>query len=263
MFLSFQVLNSDIKLSCHTFLFKYFHYFVVLMITQETLGQVKTLRKQKLTYDLSFAKAFDSIVKELKLHEMAVYRKECQELLYRVHSRIKIYTKFSKVWLLAPIVVYAVFRSKGATIKAHDFCRASNISLSDFKKGLLIVNPVYFEYIKRDCKESVSQLIAKMIAKFNLDSTFREVTKKTFKSFFPLFKNTKDNIVAGLIITLSFVALDYELPALSEIFEALGTDITRAHYNLRTKIFLPNHLGNFKGFAKSKEQLKQFLLTKI
>jgi len=233
------------------------------MITQEMLGQIETLKEQKLTYDLSFAKAFDSIVKELKLHEMVVYRKECRDLLDRVHSRIKIYTKFSKVSLLAPIVVYAVFRSKGMTIKTYDFCRASNISLADFKKGLLIVNPVYFEYAKRDCKESVSQLIAKMIAKFNLDSTFKDTTTKTFRRFFPLFKNTKDNIAAGLIITLSFVALDYELPALSEIFEALGTNITRAHYHIERKIFLPNQLGDFRGFAKSREQLKQFLLTKI
>ncbi len=233
------------------------------MITQETIGQIETLRKQELTYDLPFAKAFDSIVKELKLHEMVVYKKECQELFYRVHSRIKIYTKFSKVWLLAPIVVYAVFRSKGTTIKARDICRASNIPLSDFKKGLLIVNPVFFKYAKRNCERSVSQLIAKMIAKFNLDSTFKDVTREIFRSFFSLFKNTKDNIVAGLIITLSFVVLDYKLPAFSEIFEALGTDITRAHYHIKDKIFLPNQLGKFIGFAKSRERLKQFLLTKI
>ena len=233
------------------------------MLSQETLEQVGTLRKQKLTYDQSFAKAFDSIVKELKLDEMVVYRKECQELLYRVHSRIKIYTKFSKLWLLAPIVIYAVFRSKGTTIKARDFCRVSGIALGDFKKGLLIVNPVYLKYVNRDLEESVSQLIARMIAKFNLDSTFKDTTKRNFKRFFPLFKNTKDNIAAGLIITLSFVALDYKLPVLSEIFEALGTDITRAHYHLRKKIFLPNQLGDFKGFAKSKEQLKQFLLVEI
>ena len=233
------------------------------MLTQETLGQIETLRKQKLTYDLSFAKAFDSILKELKLYEMGVYRKECRDLLFRAHSRIKIYTKFSKVQLLAPIVIYAVFRSKGTIIKARDFCWASGISLSDFKKGLLIVNPVYLEYVKRDCEESVSQLIVKMIAKFNLDSTFKDTTKRNFKRFFPLFKNTKDNIVAGLIITLSFVALDYELPVLSEIFEALGTDITRAHYHIRNKIFLPNRLGDFKGLAKSKEQFKRFLLAKI
>ena len=146
-----------------------------------------------------------------------------------------------------------VFRSKGETIKSLDFCRASNISLSDFREGLLAVSPIYFDYVKRDREKFVSQLIDKIIAKFNLDSTFKVTTKEMFRTFFPLFKNTKDNIVAGLIITLSFVALDYELPALSEIFEALGTDITRAHYHIERKIFLPNHLGNFKGFAKSKE----------
>ncbi len=233
------------------------------MLTQETIGQIETLKKQELTYDLPFSKAFGSIVKKLELPEMAMYKEECQDLLCRVHSRIKIYTKFSKVWLLAPIVVYAVFRSKGAIIKARDFCRASNIPLGDFKEGLLIVNPVYLEYAERNCVESVSQLIAKIIAQFNLDSTFKDVTREIFRRFFSLFKNTKDNIVAGLIITLSFVVLDFKLPAFSEMFEALGTDITRAHYHIRRKIFLPNQLGDFIGFAKSRERLKQFLLTKI
>ena len=234
------------------------------MIAQETSGQVEalvqveTLRKQKLTY-----KTFGSIVRKLKLPEMAAYKKECQELLDRVHPRVKIYTKFSKLPLLAPIVVYAVFRSKGFTIKARDFCKASQISISDFKEGLLVVSPVYFEYIERDREKSVCQLIAKMVAQSNLDSTFRDTTRELFRNFYPSFKNTKDNIAAGLIITLSWVALDYEIQTLSDVFEALGTDITRAHYNLNKKIFLPNQLGEFKGFAKSKERLKQFLLTKI
>ena len=165
--------------------------------------------------------------------------------------------------LLAPIVVYTVFRAKGMTIKALDFCWVSNVSLNDFKEGLLIVSPIYFDYVKRDREKFVSQLIDKIIAKFYMDSTFKDTTRKTFKAFFPLFKNTKDNIVAGLIIALSFVALDYELPALSEIFEALGTNITRAHYHIERKIFLPNQFGDFKGFVKSREQLKRFLLSKI
>ena len=141
------------------------------MLSQETLVQIEILRKKSVTYEeisrsfdisaskahytynfyiVPFAKAFNSIVKELRLYEMAVYRKDCQELLCRVHSRIKKYTKFKSVRLLAPIVVYTVFRSKGMTIKACDFCWASNISLSDFKEGLLVVSPVYFEYVKRD-----------------------------------------------------------------------------------------------------------------
>ena len=254
------------------------------MITQEMLGQIETLREQKLTYEeisrsfgtsaneayynynfyaLPFASAFDLIVKEFKLYDMAVYRRECQELLCRVLSRLKKFTKYKNVRLLAPIVVYAVFRSKGMTVKTYDFCRVSRISLGDFKEGLLVVHPIYFEYVKRDREKFVFQLIAKMIIKFNLDSTFWDTTKKMIRSFLPSFKNTKDNIAAGLIITLSFVALDYKLRALSDVFEALGTDITRAHYHLRNKIFLPNQLGDFKGFAKSKEQLKQFLLAKV
>lgn len=254
------------------------------MLTQEMLGQIETLREQRVTYEeisrsfgtsaseayynynfyvLPFAKAFDLIVKELKLYEMAVYKKDCQELLYRVLSRLKKYTKFRKVLLLAPIVVYTVFRSKGVTIKSLDFCRVSNISLSDFREGLLIVHPVYFDYVKRDHEKFVSQLIAKMITKFNLDYNFWDTTKKMIRAFLPLFKNTKGNIVAGLIITLSFVALDCKLRVLSTIFEALGTDITRAHYHIRNKIFLPNQLGDFKGFAKSKEKLKRFLLNSL
>jgi len=254
------------------------------MLTHEMLGQIEILREQGVIYKkisksfnitpsealynykfyiLPFSEIFDSIVKELKLYELAFYKNDCRELFYRVLSRVKKYTKFRNVQLLMPSIVYTVFRSKGVTIKARDFCRVSNISLADFKEGLLIVSPVYFDYVKRDHEKFVYQLIAKMIAKFSLDSNFKDVTRDIFREFFPLFKNTKDNIAAGLIIALSFVALDYKLRALSEIFEALGTNITRAHYHIERKVFLPNQLGDFKGFAKSRERLKQFLLTKI
>lgn len=254
------------------------------MLTQEMLGQIEILREQGVIYKkisksfnisaseanynynfyiLPFGETFDSIVKELKLYELVFYKNDCRELFYRVLSRVKKYTKFRNVQLLIPSVVYTVFRAKGVTIKALDFCWVSDISLADFKEGLLIVSPVYLDYIKRDREKFVSQLIDKMIVKFSLDSTFKDTVKKMFKMFFPSFKNTKDNIAAGLIITLSFVALDYKLRTLSEIFEALGTSITRAHYHIKNKIFLPNQLGDFNGFAKSRERLKQFLLTKI
>ncbi len=254
------------------------------MLSQGMLDQIETLKKQEVTYGkisrkfdisaneayynykfyiLPFANAFDSIVKELKLYELAVYKKDCQELLHRVYARLKKCTKFKSVRLLAPVIVYTVLRSKGMTVKSLDFCLASDISLSDFKEGLLVVGPFYTEYIKRNREEFVSQLIAKMITRFNLDYDFWDTTKKMIRTFLPLFRNTKDNIVAGLIIALSFVALDYKLRALSEIFKALGTNITRAHYHIRRRIFVPNQLGEFNGFAKSRERLKQFLLTKI
>jgi len=254
------------------------------MLSQEILFQIEILRQQEVTYKeigrlldtsapyvfayyklyiLPFFKVFSSIVKELKLYEMAIYRKDCQDLLYRVHSCLKKYTKFRNVELLAPVVVFAVFRSKGAIIKASDFCRVSHISLSDFKQGLFIVNPVCLEYIRRNHEQVVSQMVDRVIVQFNMDAPFRNVARKLFRKFFPLFKNTKDNIVAALIIALSFVALDYETLALSEIFESLGTDVTRAHYHISRKIFLQNQLGDFKGFAKSSEQLRQFLLTQI
>jgi len=254
------------------------------MLSQEMLDQIEILREQGVMfkkisesfditpseanynynfYILPFSETFDSIVKELKLYELVFYKNDCRELFYRVLSRVKKCTKFRNVQLLIPSVVYTVFRAKGVTIKSLDFCRASNVSLADFKEGLFIVSPVYLDYVKRDREKFVYQLIAKMIAQFSLDSTFKDVTREIFRRFFPLFKNTTDNIAAGLIITLSFVVLDYKLPAFSKIFEALGTSITRAHYHIKRKIFLPNQLGDFIGFAKSRERLKQFLLTKI
>ncbi len=254
------------------------------MLSQKILNHIEILREKEVSYaqigrslDISatkinynylshvlpFAEAFQSIVEDLELYDMAVYRKDCQDLLYRVKSSLKKNIKFLNVSLLAPVVVYVVFRSEGVIIKPLDLCRASSITLSDFREGLLVVNPFCVEYIKRNREKLVSQLINKVITKFNLDSTFENTTNKLCKTFFPLFKNTKDNIVAGLIIALSFVALDYNLQVLSRVFEALGTDITRAHYHIKRKIFLPNELGDFKGFVTSKEQLRRFLLTKI
>ena len=255
------------------------------MMSQEVLQQISDLREQQLSFveisrsvDASyyevnnyyrrfirtFSKRFDLIVEKLKLSEAAVYKEECQVLFFRVLSTLKKCTKYRNAVLLAPVVVYTIFRSKGKIIKAVDLCRVAQISLSDFKEGLFLVNPACSNYRYRDRQKIVAQLIDKTNAKFHMDMTFKETTKKLFKTCFPLFTNTKDNIVAGLIITLSFVVLDCELSTLSGVFEALGTDTTRAYYHITRKIFKPNGLGNFKGFTDSKsiERLKQYLLLK-
>jgi len=77
------------------------------------------------------------------------------------------------------------------TIKSLDFCRASKVSLADFKEGLFIVSPVYFDYVKRDREKFVSQLIDNIIAKFNMDSTFRIMTKKLLNLFSRCLKTRK------------------------------------------------------------------------
>ncbi len=255
------------------------------MMSQEVLQQISDLCEQQLSfveisrsvdasyyevnnyyrrYILIFSKRFDLIVEKLNMYEAAAYKKECQELFFRVLPSLKKCTKYRNALLLTPVVVYTVFRAKGEIIKTVDLCRVSQISLSDFKEGLFFVNPVYSNYIERDRQKFVAQLIDKMNTKFHMEVTFKETTKKLLKTFFPLFTNTKDNIVAGLIFTLSFVVLDRELSTLSRVFEAFGTDTTRAYYHITRKIFQPNGLGDFKGFRDSKsiEQLKQYLLAK-
>ena len=253
-------------------------------MSQEVLQQISDLHAQQLSFVeisrkvdasyyevnnyyrmfiLTFSKRFDLIVEKLKLYEAVLYKKECQALFFRVLSPLKKCTKYRNALLLTPVVAYMVFRAKGEVIKAVDLCRVAQISLSDFKEGLLLVNPACSNYIERDRQKSVVQLIDKTNAKFRMEITFKETTKKLLKTFFPLFANTKDNIVAGLIFTLSLVVLDRELSILSDVFEALGTDTTRAYYHIGRKIFKPNGLGDFKGFTDSKsiERLKHYLLT--
>lgn len=254
-------------------------------MSQEVLQQISDLSEQQLSlveisrsvdasyyevnnyyrmFILTFSKRFDLIVEKLKLYEAVAYKKECQALFFRVLSPLKKCTKYRNALLLTPVVAYTVFRAKGEIIKAVDMCRVAQISLSDFKECLFFVNPACSNYIKRDRQKFVAQMIDKTNAKFRMDATFEETTKKLLKAFFPLFTNTKDNIIAGLIFTLSFVVLNRELSTLSGVFEALGTDTTRAYYHITRKIFEPNGLGDFKGFKDSKsiERLKQYLLIK-
>lgn len=212
-------------------------------------------------YILPFNDTFNSIVDELTLREIEACKKECQDLVYYVRSKIKPLTKFRNVWLLTPVVVFTFLRSKGILVKAADLCRASAISLSDFKEGMLIVHGVCNDFLKRDRKAIVLRLIDKMVSQFNLDEPFLDTTRTLFKKYYSLFKNTKDNIVAGLILALSFVVQERDTRIISEVFKALGTSVPCAHYHINRKIFAQNQLGEFRGFAKSGETLKKFLIN--
>ena len=102
-------------------------------MSQEVLQQISDLREQQLSFVeisrsvdasyyeinnyyrrfiLTFSKRFDLIAEKLKLYKAAVYKKECQELFFRVLSPLKKCTKYRNALLLTPVVVYTVFRAR-------------------------------------------------------------------------------------------------------------------------------------------------------
>lgn len=212
---------------------------------------------------LPFTELFHLVVKELKLYHTKKHKEECQTLLYQARSSIPRGTKFRNVKLLTPPVLYKFLTSKGKVLRITDVCKLCNVSLKDFREGLMVINPLFRDYLQRDRRVVIWRFMTKILARFSIEDPVKTTTKKMFKVFYPLFKNTKDTIVAGLIIAMALVVHDYNTRYVTEVFRALGTDESRAHYHLRTKIFEPYGLGEFEGFARSKGRLKQFLLQKM
>ncbi len=170
-----------------------------MLTFQEQVLQIGMLREHGLTFDTicrslhpaitpqkafqlywryfqPFSDEFQSIIKELQRPHLAKYKEECRTLLYLSFSRIKEGTKFRNVKLLTPIVSYVVFRLKGEIIKVREFLHVSNISFSDFKEGLLVINPFYREYSKRE-----QDLIERIRVEFTVDP-IHEVYVKSLKA---------------------------------------------------------------------------------
>ena len=165
---------------------------VIMLSFQEKLVQIGTLKDQgfflkkigesfdpplapgyvwKLyrRYIRPFSTSFHFIVKELNLDHLAQYEEECRSLFYFFLSHIKKRTKFRNVKLLTPIVSYFAFRLKGEIIPLSDFCQIFNISSSDFKIGVLLMNQLYLEHYPSNQDDFVLDLIDKMNAELSIE----------------------------------------------------------------------------------------------
>ncbi len=151
----------------------------------------------------------------------------------QMYKKIKPGTKFRSFEKLVPISIY--------------FCLK-----------LQILN-FYPQYKERNRKEYILQRVLEISEHFQLGMVFYYQSKKILYKLWENIKNTTDNVIAGVVASISILCSYKEKVTINSICNMLGIKMSTIHFQIKKRIFERFNNSEFVSLVKSSEILKKII----
>jgi len=177
-----------------------------------------------------------------------------------IRKRIRPGTKFRSVERLVPITIYLHYKLNCKGISEQELLEISQITKKEFNSFKLQLHAYFPSYQNRDRKDYVLKRIYQLTEEFKLGMEFYHSAKDIMYRFWEVIKNTKDDVIAGVVC--SIVALcqaDCDL-RVNAICSHLGIQMSTIQRQVEHNVF--NHL-RVKGFislVRSSDLLKKVMV---
>ncbi|MFW9828883.1 MAG: TFIIB-type zinc ribbon-containing protein [Candidatus Thorarchaeota archaeon] len=178
----------------------------------------------------------------------------------QIRSKIGHGTKYRSPEKLIPIVIYFTYKFDCKPIDEKTLLEVSNIDKKDFQSFKLQIYDFKPEYKERNRMEYVCQKVLEITEHFELGMYFFYQSKKILDKLWDIIKNTKDNVIAGVVTSISALCLPKKLISVSEICRKLNIRMSTIHKQVERKIFERFRVLGFVSLVKSAELLKEVML---
>lgn len=176
-----------------------------------------------------------------------------------IRSKLGAGTKYRNPEKLVPIVMYLFFKLKGKTINKHEILEVSNITKKEFNSFLLQLNIFIPQYAERNRKEYILQRVMEITEHFELELGFYYQSKKILYKLWNTIKSTTDNVIAGLVTSISALCLDNVNVKVSAICTRLNIRMSTIQCQVEKKIFKHYHVAGFESLIKSSHLLRKVM----
>ncbi len=162
---------------------------------------------------------------------------------------------------LTPVILFMLLKVKAININLVEFFDAIRCDIGDFKDILMSASLHYSAYIRRDRKQLIKKKISEITEYFNLDKSFFNSANRILSKFYPLIKNTKDDVIVGVVSALSIIGLDINTVSVSKLCEKIGIKMSTINYQVKYKIINKLNISGFKSLIRSSLLLKTCVLN--
>ncbi len=172
-------------------------------------------------------------------------KKEAFLAYSEVSNRITPGTKFRSPTGLAAVVVYTMMKLKNLSVDQDAILQVTHLSRREFNEFKLKVCPLFRYYSKRDRKAYISQKLLEISEQFKIGMKFYFRSKELLDMMWSVIKNTSDELVAGVVASLSLLSQESGIVTVSSICKRLGIMPSTVHTQVRKHI-RNNTLSNVK-----------------
>jgi hypothetical protein len=180
----------------------------------------------------------------------------------KIHSQIAKGTKFRNPTLLVPCIIYAFYKEQNKPINERELLEVAHVSKKDFSSFKLSILRMWPQYQERNRKAYVVRRIFEVVEHFNFGMPFFYQSKRVLNKFYKGIKNTKDEIIVGLVCSITLLCSQTKEPRVSHLCDMLGIKMSAIQKQVERKIFTQFQIGGYKSLVKSAGLLKK-IMTKL
>ncbi|MHA1437367.1 MAG: hypothetical protein ACTSPD_07290 [Promethearchaeota archaeon] len=177
----------------------------------------------------------------------------------KIYSILNPGTKYRSPEKLVPIVIYFTLKLQNISINEKALLEVSKISKKDFNAFKLQIYNFVPHYAERNRKDYILQRILEISEHFKLGMHFFYQSKKILYKLWESIKNTKDDVIAGLISSITVLCSFKEKVNINAICKRLGIRMSTIHSQVRKKIFERFKISGFISLVKSSDLLEKLM----
>ena len=168
-------------------------------------------------------------------------------------------TKYRSAEMLVPCVIYAYYKENNKPIRERDLLEVSKISKKDFNAFKFSIIRIWPEYQERDRKQYIIERILEVSEHFKLGMPFYYQSRRILNRFYDSIKNTKDDVIVGLVTSITLLCSQKKEVSVCAICDRLGIKMSTIHRQVERRVIQRFHVPGFKTLVKSAELLKKVM----
>jgi len=168
-------------------------------------------------------------------------------------------TKYRSPQMLVPCIIYAYYKENKKPIREKDLLEITSISKKDFNAFKFSILRIWPEYKERNRKGYIIQRILEVTEHFDLGMAFFYQSKKILNRFYDTIKNTKDDVIIGLVTSITLLCSQHDNVSISALCNRLDVKMSTIHRQVEKRVIQRFKVPGFKSLVKSADLLKKVM----
>jgi len=176
-----------------------------------------------------------------------------------LRAHIRPGSKYRSVEKLVSITIYFCLKLRNVSINPYELIEISKITKKEFNDFNLQLQRFLPHYAERNRQKYILQRIFELSEHFDLGMPFYYLSKKILYRLWHGIKNTTDNVVAGLISSISVLCSCKDKVSISSICNRLGIRMSTIQSQVKKRIFERFQGEGFISLIKSSDILVRLM----
>ncbi|MHA1196168.1 MAG: TFIIB-type zinc ribbon-containing protein [Promethearchaeota archaeon] len=181
------------------------------------------------------------------------------KLFKTIRAKLAPRTKYRNPEKLIPLIIYFYFKINNRIINQNELLEYSKITKKEFNAFKLQIMSFLPEYKKRERKNYILRRIEQVVEHFNLGMDFYFYSKVILIKFWEHLKNTTDDVIAGVVTSITSLCFFKNDVKINSICNLLGIRMSSIQCQVKKNIFLKHGIPGFKSLVKSSDLLREIL----